>query len=242
VPHPQGSAPGALGARLYRTGDLARFLPDGEIEFLGRTDDQVKVRGVRVEPGEIEAALARLPGVREAAVVTREERPGEVRLVAYWVAAGAPAPSEAELRQALRGVLPEAMVPADFVPLEALPLTSSGKLDRLALRSRPDLRPAQEPAPSSEPENELETVLVEIWQDLLGRAPIGVHDNLFDLGANSLHALLFTNRVREALDLELPLQAVFGSPRIKQLALALQDAMLAQIESLTDEEAAMQAG
>jgi hypothetical protein len=157
------------------------------------------------------------------------------------VAASSPAPSEAELRQGLRGLLPEAMVPADFVPLEALPLTPGGKLDRLALRSRPDLRPVEELVPSSEPENELEMVLVEIWQELLGRAPIGIHDNLFDLGANSLTAVLFNHRVREALDLELPLRVFFTSPRIKQLALALQDAMLEQLESLTDEEAARQA-
>ncbi len=219
VPHPLGGP----GERLYRTGDLARLFADGEIEFLGRTDDQVKLRGFRIEPGEIEAALASHPGVREAAVVARRERSGEIRLVAYWVAAASPAPTAAELRQALRRTLPEHMVPADLVLLAALPATPSGKLDRQALRSRDDVPAAHEPAPSA-PATELEALLLEIWQDLLGRRPIGVHDNLFDLGAHSLLALQFTTRAQEALDLEIPLHVLFEAPSVKQLAVAIQSA------------------
>ncbi len=162
VPHPLGRP----GERLYRTGDLARFSADGEIEFLGRTDDQVKLRGFRIEPGEIEAALAGHPAVREAAVVAREER-----LVAYVVPAGpGPRPEAGELRDALRRVLPEHMVPADFALVDALPLTPSGKVDRGALRAR---LPADELAPAAEPGGDLETELEElvagIWQDLLKR-------------------------------------------------------------------------
>ncbi|HKV12553.1 MAG TPA: amino acid adenylation domain-containing protein, partial [Thermoanaerobaculia bacterium] len=180
VPHPLGQP----GERLYRTGDLARFSADGEIEFLGRTDDQVKLRGFRIEPGEIEAALAGHPAVREAAVVAREERPGEVRLAAWVVPAGpGPRPEVGELRDALRRVLPEHMVPADFALVDALPLTPSGKVDRGALRARPQ---AGELAPAAEPGGDLETELEElvagIWQDLLRRGPIGRDDNLFDVG------------------------------------------------------------
>ena len=151
VPHPLGRP----GERLYRTGDLARFSADGEIEFLGRNDDQVKLRGYRIEPGEIEAALAGHPAVREAAVVAREEQPGEVRLAAYVVSAGpGPGPEAGELRDALRRVLPEHMVPADFALVDALPLTPSGKVDRGALRAR---LPADELAPAAEPDGDLET-------------------------------------------------------------------------------------
>jgi acyl carrier protein len=245
VPHPLGRP----GERLYRTGDLARFSADGEIEFLGRNDDQVKLRGFRIEPGEIEAALAGHPAVREAAVVAREEQPGEVRLAAYVVPAGpGPGPEAGELRDALRRVLPEHMVPADLVLVAALPLTPSGKLDRGALRA---LRPARElapmapTAPTAEPEGDLKTELEEllagIWQDLLGRGPIGLDDNLFDAGAHSLLAIQFTARVYDALDLEIPLRLLFESPTVRRLGVAIQELLIEQIDSLTDEEAELQA-
>jgi amino acid adenylation domain-containing protein len=241
VPRPFGGRP---GERLYRTGDLARHLPGGEIEFLGRTDHQVKLRGFRVEPGEIEAALARHPRVLEAAVVAREERPGELRLVAYVVQAPPPEPLEpldGELREALRRVLPDYMVPADFVVLEALPATPNGKLDRRALQAMP-LPAARRAGELAPPETEVEALLVEIWQRLLGREPIGVYDNLFDLGAHSLLAPQFTAEVQEVFDLELPLHALFEAPTVRQLAVAIQGALLAEIEGMSDEEAARQAG
>jgi acyl-CoA synthetase (AMP-forming)/AMP-acid ligase II len=192
IPHPLGRP----GERLYRTGDLARFSADGEIEFLGRTDDQVKLRGFRIEPGEIEAALAGHPAVREAAVVVREER------LAAWVVPARPGlrPEAGELRDALRRVLPEHMVPTDFVLVDALPLTPSGKVDRGALRAR---LPAGELAPAAEPGDDLETELEElvagIWQDLLNRGSIGRDDNLFDVGVHSILAIQFTSRVYDAL-------------------------------------------
>ncbi len=235
VPHPLGRP----GERLYRTGDLARFSADGEIEFLGRTDDQVKLRGFRIEPGEIEAALAGHPAVREAAVVAREEGPGEVRLAAYVVPAGpGPRPEAGELRDALRRVLPEHMVPADFAFVDALPLTPSGKVDRGALRAR---LPADELAPAAEPGGDLETEIEElvagIWQDLLKRGPIGRDDNLFDVGAHSLLAIEFTSRVYDALGLEIPLRLLFESPTVRRLGAAIQELLIEQIDSLTDEEA-----
>jgi acyl-coenzyme A synthetase/AMP-(fatty) acid ligase/acyl carrier protein len=238
VPHPLGRP----GERLYRTGDLARFSVDGEIEFLGRTDDQVKLRGFRIEPGEIEAALSGHPGVREAAVVVREER-----LAAYVVPAGpGPGPEAGELRDALRRVLPEHMVPADFALVGALPLTPSGKLDRNALRA---LSPARELAPAAEPngepggdlKSELEELLAGIWQDLLRREPIGLDDNLFDIGAHSLLAIQFTSRVYDALDLEIPLRLLFEAPTVRRLGVAIQELLIEQIDSLTDEEAELQA-
>ncbi|HTG34125.1 MAG TPA: amino acid adenylation domain-containing protein [Thermoanaerobaculia bacterium] len=235
VPHPLGRP----GERLYRTGDLARFSADGEIEFLGRNDDQVKLRGFRIEPGEIEAALASHPAVREAAVVAREEGPGEVRLTAYVVPAGpGPRPEAGELRDALRRVLPEHMVPADFALVDALPLTPSGKVDRGALRAR---LPADELAPAAEPGGDLETEIEElvagIWQDLLRRGPIGRDDNLFDLGAHSILAIQFTFRVSEALGLEIPLRLLLESPTVRRLGAAIQELLIEQMDSLTDEEA-----
>ncbi|MEO6193568.1 MAG: amino acid adenylation domain-containing protein, partial [Thermoanaerobaculia bacterium] len=235
VPHPLGRP----GERLYRTGDLARFSADGEIEFLGRNDDQVKLRGFRIEPGEIEAALASHPAVREAAVVAREEGPGEVRLTAYVVPAGpGPRPEAGELRDALRRVLPEHMVPADFALVDALPLTPSGKVDRGALRAR---LPADELAPAAEPDGDLETEIEElvagIWQDLLRRGPIDRDDNLFDLGAHSILAIQFTFRVSEALGLEIPLRLLLESPTVRRLGAAIQELLIEQIDSLTDEEA-----
>jgi acyl-coenzyme A synthetase/AMP-(fatty) acid ligase len=230
VPHPLGQP----GERLYRTGDLARFSADGEIEFLGRNDDQVKLRGFRIEPGEIEAALAGHPAVREAAVVVREER-----LVAYVVPAGpGPRPEAGELRDALRRVLPEHMVPADFAFVDALPLTPSGKVDRGVLRAP---LPAGEPATAAEPDGELDTEIEDlvagIWQDLLRREAIGRDDNLFDVGAHSILAIEFAARVYDALELEIPLRLAFESPTIRRLSAAIQELLIEQLDTLTDEEA-----
>jgi amino acid adenylation domain-containing protein len=233
VPHPLGRP----GERLYRTGDLARFSADGEIEFLGRNDDQVKLRGFRIEPGEIEAALAGHPAVREAVVVVREER-----LVAYVVPAGpGPRPEAADLRDALRRVLPEHMVPADFAFVDALPLTPSGKVDRGALRARLPAGELAPTTPTAEPDGDLETELEElvagIWQDLLKRGSIGRDDNLFDVGAHSILAIEFTSRVYDALGIEVPLRLLFESPTIRRLGAAIQELLIEQVDSLTDEEA-----
>ncbi|HEX2203309.1 MAG TPA: amino acid adenylation domain-containing protein, partial [Longimicrobium sp.] len=209
------------GARLYRTGDKVRWLPDGTLEYLGRLDEQVKVRGFRIELGEIEAVLRRHPDVADCAVIAREDG-GEKRLAAY--VAG---PRDAEaLKAHLRGTLPDYMVPAAFVFLDALPLTANGKLDRRAL-------PAPEYASSDAyvaPRTEVEGALAEVWAEVLGLARVGVEESFFDLGGHSLLATRVVSRVREALGVEIPLRAMFEGPTVARLA-ARVEASRADAES-----------
>jgi amino acid adenylation domain-containing protein len=213
VPHPESGRP---GERLYRTGDLARWRPDGRIEYLGRLDHQVKIRGQRIEPGEIEAALAQDPAVRECAVLAREDRQGGLRLVAYVVPRGGGLSNDEidELRAALRRCLPEPLIPAAFVTLAALPLTANGKLDRRAL-----------PAPDAvaggrivAPRTAAEAVLAGIWRDVLDLPAVGVDDNFFDLGGHSLLATRVVSRLRTTFGVEVPVRALFESPTIAKLA------------------------
>ena len=201
------------GARLYRTGDLVRYRTDGNIEFLGRIDDQVKVRGFRIEPGEIEAALRQQALVREAVVVVREDEPGDKRLVAYIVADGAAADVVESLRAQLRAILPDYMVPSAFVTLEQLPLTPNGKVDRKAL-------PAPEYASAIyvAPRTPTEEILAGIWAEVLKLERVGVHDNFFELGGHSLLATQVVSRVRQALGVELELRGLFASPTVAGLA------------------------
>ncbi|WP_338270093.1 non-ribosomal peptide synthetase, partial [Corallococcus caeni] len=212
VPNPFSTSP---GARLYRTGDLARWRADGQLEFLGRNDNQVKLRGFRIELGEIEAALARQPGVREVAVLVREDVPGDKRLVAYLVLAP-DAPSVSELRRALQQLLPGYMVPAHLLPLDALPLTPNGKLDRRALPA-PDARPSLDTGFVA-PQSALEVQLASAWQAVLRLDKVGVHDNFFDLGGNSLLMVQLHAQLREALKLDVPLVELFQAPTIRSLA------------------------
>jgi len=200
------------GERLYRTGDRVRFLPDGNIEFRGRGDQQVKLRGFRIEPAEIEQALAEHPGVAEAAVVLREDLPTGRGFVAYAVAEPGAGLSGAVLRDALKAKLPDYMVPAHVVLLDVLPLTPNGKVDRRAL-------PAPEAGDSPRdgyvpPRTELERRLCEIWEELLGVERVGIEDGFFDLGGHSLLATRVVSRVRSALGRELPLRALFEHPTI----------------------------
>ncbi len=206
VPHPRGGP----GARLYRTGDLARFREDGALEFLGRRDQQVKLRGFRVELGEIEAALVAQAGVRAAAVLVRGDR-----LVAYLVPEEENGLRPAELRAALRGRLPEYLVPAAWVLLSALPLTASGKVDRRALPDPPDGAAADGDPVELSP---LQATVAGIWAAVLGRPQVGLHDSFFDLGGHSLRASQLVSRVREALGAEVPLRAVFESPTVAGFA------------------------
>jgi acyl carrier protein len=224
---------GAPGERCYRTGDLARQRPDGCLEFAGRIDDQVKVRGFRVEPGEIAAVLAAHPMVREAAVVAGEAAPGDWRLSAYVVAAAGTAPSAAELREHLKARLPAYMVPSSYAALAALPLTPTGKLDRAALPALAGGGDGYAP-----PQTAVEELLVGIWQEVLRRAPIGVNDNLFDLGGHSLLLPQLAARIEQALQLEVPLRTLFEAPTVAQLAVVIEAQVLAQIDSLSDAEAA----
>ncbi|HVR99667.1 MAG TPA: condensation domain-containing protein, partial [Thermoanaerobaculia bacterium] len=219
LPDPQATEP---GARVYRTGDLARYLPDGEIEFLGRTDQQVKVRGFRVEPGEIETVLALHPEVREAAVVVREvSGPGDRRLVGYVVPRGKSAAEAGdvlagELRSFLAGRMPEYMVPWTFVLLDGFPLTPSGKLDRRSLPAPGAMR--QLGTDLTMPRGPIEEIVAAIWAELLGGGPVGTHDSFFELGGHSLLATRVMSRVRAAFQVELPLRALFDAPTVAGLA------------------------
>jgi amino acid adenylation domain-containing protein/thioester reductase-like protein len=204
---------GQPGARMYRTGDRVRWLRDGTVEFLGRTDYQVKVRGYRIEPGEVEAALLAHPAVREALVMVREDEPGRRRLVAY---AGAPAepPSAADLREFLRGRLPEYMVPSAFVVLETLPRTPHGKTDRRAL----PVPALAESEAYVEPRTETERSLATLWGEVLGVPRVGAEDDFFELGGHSLLALPLLHRVNEAFGVEVPLRALFNAPTVGAMA------------------------
>jgi amino acid adenylation domain-containing protein len=213
VPDPFGRKP---GARLYRTGDLGRWLPDGAIEFMGRNDAQVKVRGFRVELGEIEARLAEHAAVRQAVVVAREDVPGDRRLVAYLVGGV----ETDTLRAHLRRSLPEYMVPAAFVVLEAMPLTPNGKVDRKALPA-PDLASAE--GEYVTPRTPVEEVLAEIWAEVLRLERVGVHESFFELGGHSLMAIRVISRVRAVFGVELPLRVLFEGPTIAELAVRVEE-------------------
>ncbi|HEX2076779.1 MAG TPA: amino acid adenylation domain-containing protein, partial [Longimicrobium sp.] len=211
VPDPFSGEP---GARLYRTGDRVRWSARGELEFLGRVDEQVKIRGFRIEPGEIEAALSAHPEVLDARVIVREDEPGEKRLVAY-VVGGVEAD---ELREHLRQSLPEHMVPAAFVPLERLPLTPSGKLDRRAL-------PAPEYAADADryvaPRTEAERKVAAAWAEVLGVESVGAYDRFFDLGGHSLLLVRVQARLREAFGQPVPITHLFRYLTVSDLAAAL---------------------
>ena len=206
---------GVPGARMYRTGDVVRHRPDGALEFLGRNDHQVKVRGFRIELGEVETALSRHPGVRQAVATAREDRPGDVRLVAYVTAAAEAAPDEAELRELLRRSLPEYMVPQRVLALAAFPLTPNGKVDRKALPA-PDADTAvSEHRP---PRTELERLLAGLWQDALGVGRIGLDDDFFQLGGHSLLAAQVSARLSREHGITLPFRKLFDAPTIARLA------------------------
>ena len=216
LPHPFSATP---GARMYRTGDLARYLPDGNIEYLGRIDQQVKLRGFRIELGEIEAALSALPAVREAVVLAREDAAGDKRLVAYLVAQhGAAAESALQagaLRTALLHTLPDYMVPAHFVLLEQLPLSPTGKLDRQALPA-PDM--TRDEGGYVAPRTATETVLADIWSQVLKRERVGVHDNFFELGGNSLLAVQAITRLPAEFQMGMSMRNLFEITTIAALA------------------------
>jgi len=224
IPHPFN---GDVGERLYRTGDLARYLPDGNIEFLGRVDYQVKVRGFRIELGEIEAVLNSHPAIRMTAVIATDDQLGKKRLVAYYTLKDETesVPSVSELRHYLEERLPDYMVPAVFMELEAFPLTASGKVDRKRLpepeAGRPEL--GQEYVA---PRTATEELLDGIFSQVLGVDKVGIHDNFFELGGHSLLATQLLSRVREAFQVPLELRDVFESPTIFQLGRKIDDLRL----------------
>src|SRR5580700_2569106 len=214
---------GPAGSRMYRTGDLARWRLDGVLDFVGRADGQVKVRGFRIEPGEIEAALVGHGSVSQAAVIAREDHPGNKRLVAYVVAADGGAADASALRAHLGRSLPDFMVPGAFVVLGGLPLTANGKLDRRALPA-PDLTPTVRRVART-PQEE---VLCSLFAEVLGVERVGIDDNFFELGGHSLLATRLISRVRTTLDVELPIRALFEAPSVEGLVKGLGGAQSAR--------------
>jgi amino acid adenylation domain-containing protein len=207
---------GATGARLFKTGDRARYLPEGDLEYLGRNDHQVKIRGYRIELGEIEAALQDHPSV-DRAVVAVDKSSGETRLVAYVVAVGRVEKDARPLRAVLATRLPEFMIPAAFVFLDALPLTPSGKIDRKALPAPDTARPELESSFVA-PSTPTERAMADAWKDLLRLDRVGVEDNFFALGGHSLLMVQVSARLRDTLGVELPLRSFFETPTIAALA------------------------
>ncbi|MBE9185474.1 amino acid adenylation domain-containing protein [Microcoleus sp. LEGE 07076] len=220
IPNPFSNKPGSY---LYKTGDLGRYWVDGNIEFLGRIDDQVKIRGYRIELGEIEAALCQHPQVREAVVIVREDIPDDKHLVAYVIPDGIKEKSEihnlksSELRQFLKQKLPGYMVPATYAVLESLPLTPNGKVDRRVL---PQIDTNSEDITENHvaPRTDIEEVLCKIWAKVLGKQQVSIYDNFFELGGHSLLATQLISRIRDALQLELPVSNLFESPTVASLA------------------------
>ena len=252
IPHPFGDEP---GARLYKTGDLARYLPDGNIEFLGRMGHQIKMRGFRIELGGIEALLGQHPGIQQVVVVARKDEPGDPsapprperdeglragvsirlrllnqQLVAYVVPAEGQAPTTSELRGFLRQKLPEYMVPSAFVELEALPLTPNGKVDRKALPAPGPERPALGGAYVA-PRTPVEEALADIWREVLGVEKVGILDSFFELGGHSLLATRVVSRLCEAFDIELPVSSLFESITVAELTDCIVQIMAGQLDS-----------
>lgn len=208
---------GASGGRLYKSGDLARYRIDGALEYLGRADDQVKIRGYRIELGEIEAALAAAPNVQSCAVLAREDKPGNKQLVGYVVARNNELPATGELQTFLENSLPEYMVPTQFVFLDSLPLTHNGKIDRKALPAPAEVTTGA----GGPPRSETEKMIAAIWTELLRVEGVGIEDDFFDLGAQSITAVALVAQLRAAFDVNIELATLFERPTIAGLAEAI---------------------
>jgi amino acid adenylation domain-containing protein len=222
-------------ARLYRTGDIGSYLPDGQIAFHGRSDDQVKINGFRVELNEVASVLRRYPAIRETVISARENEAGEKQLVAYIVPAST-MPSVGELRDFLSREVPEYMLPAMFIRMESLPVTSSGKVDRQALPAPSQQNILREEAfqnPSSATEQRVGAIVAA----LLGLQQVGVNDNFFYLGGNSLFGTQLIARLRDGFQVEVPLLKLFDHPTVAELSLEVERMMFARIENMSEEEA-----
>ncbi|CAG0990573.1 partial nonribosomal peptide synthetase DhbF, partial [Gammaproteobacteria bacterium] len=221
------------GARLYRTGDLVRYWPDGNIEFVGRADFQVKVRGFRIEPGEIEAVLRQHPAIQDAVVVARavdgQGDNDDKRLIAYAVARSSRQLLSDDVLPWLQQRLPDYMVPAVVVPLEALPVTPSGKVDRKTLAMRDD-SPAAPSQEFAKPETELEMKIAEIWAKILNHQPVGLYDNFFELGGHSLLATQVIYEINRVLNMKLAVRDLFQEPTLGGLALLIEERLIDELE------------
>jgi acyl carrier protein len=224
------------GTRLYRTGDLVRMLPDGQIEFAGRADDQIKIRGYRIEPGEIVAKLGKHAHVVASHVVALGDSTAEKKLVAYVVSAAGSQLEYSELREFLLTSLPEYMVPAVFVVLDSLPMTSNGKVDRVALPAPNDSNMLRS-EPSAPAQTEVESRVADIVATLLGLQQVAANDNFFLLGGHSLLATQVIGRVRDAFDVDISLRMLFESPTVAQLSSEIERLLLEKLDSMSEEEA-----
>ncbi|GIG91769.1 non-ribosomal peptide synthetase [Plantactinospora endophytica] len=232
VPDPFAVEP---GARMYRSGDLARRRPDGGLDFLGRIDDQVQIRGYRVELGEIESVLASHPDIRDAVLLTDEPDPGHLRIVAYYVPGADTPPTAADLAAHCGSRLPDYMVPAAFVPLEKIPLTANGKLDRRALPTPGRTVAEPDAADHVAPDGPVEERLAEIWAELLD-VDAGRHTNFFAVGGHSILAVRLASRIQEEFEVDLPVRTVFERPTIARIAEAVEELIRAEIDELSDSD------
>jgi acyl-CoA synthetase (AMP-forming)/AMP-acid ligase II len=228
---------GTPGARLYRTGDIARQRPDGELEFLGRVDEQVQIHGNRIELGEISAILHRHPAVRSSVVVVGEHDSDERRLIAYVVAGEGRHPDSEQLRAHLVRHLPNHMLPAAFVCLEELPVTPNGKVDRSALPA-PTAANVAQPRNPARAANELEQALEILVAELLGLDRVGVDENFFMLGGHSLLGAQLIVRIRDCFGVDMSLRYLFENPTVAGMAAEVERLLVADLESMSDEEAA----
>jgi len=227
-----------LGSRLYKTGDLARYLPDGNIEFLGRIDHQVKIRGYRIELQEVEAVLMTYPLVKQTVVVAREDQPGHQRLVAYLVPHSEQSLMTTELRRFLQDQLPDYAIPSAFVMLEVMPQTPNGKIDRKALPAPPSQRPSLEQDYVA-PRTEQEHLLSSIWANILGLDQVGIYDNFYELGGNSLLSAQVVTQIQRTLNIDLSVVKLFQHPTIAEFATYLsqqQNDGLTQTSQINDSQ------
>ena len=208
--------------KIYKTGDTARYLPDGNIEFLGRTDSQIKLRGFRIELGEIESILAEYPGMKSVAVLAKDYAEGDKRLVAYYVNSEQSAPTSSELKNYLLSKMPAHMVPSDYIVLSEIPLTATGKINQRAL-PEPEFIRTTDKSKYVEPKDTLELQLTKIWEKVLGVSPIGIKDNFFELGGHSLLALRLFGYIEKLTGRKLALSTLFNSPTIEELAVILKN-------------------
>jgi acyl-CoA synthetase (AMP-forming)/AMP-acid ligase II/acyl carrier protein len=224
-------------ARLYRTGDLARFLPDGQLQFLGRSDDQVKIRGYRIELNEIVATLNQCTGVQTSLVVAREDTPGNKRLVAYVVPVSDASLTTDALRDSLAATLPDYMVPVAFVRLEAFPLTTNGKVDRRALPA-PDAANTAWDGDFVAPRTPTEEMIAALVAELVNVERVGVDENFFLLGGHSLLGTQLIARIRDEFGVDLPLRTIFEAPTIAELAAEVEARLLVELDGLSEAELA----
>jgi acyl carrier protein len=205
------------GGRVYRSGDLVRWTRDEQIDFLGRIDGQVKLRGLRIELGEVESALLTHPSVRMATVLLRPDRRGEKQLVGYFTSVGLPAPSEGELRRHLGEQLPEYMVPTAWVALDELPLTAARKIDRAALPA-PDHDAGDKVRHYIPPATPVEARVAEIFAEVLSLARVGADENFFELGGNSLQAMRVVSRINKAFRVKVTIRMLYGTTTVRAIA------------------------